>query len=96
MASTLAAQQTASVDQTFVNRVEMAILAAAQAISTEPTATANHTNRVALMRSVATNPVQMAYPFAAILASQGVDGTSTDAAISTMVSACWNTLAGVA
>ena len=39
--------------------------------------------------------IAAAIAVAAIIAAQAIDDTSTDTAINTMVSACWNTLAGV-
>ncbi len=95
MAATLLSEYQAGNDLTFTQRVQAAMLATAQAISTEATSTANHANRVALMKACVNAPQSYAPLFAQLVASQGTDSSSTDTAISTMVSATWNTLAGV-
>ena len=95
MATGLTAQYGAGQDVNFIQRVQVAILAAAQAISSEATTTADHANRVALMKAIANGPATYAPIFAALLAAEGVDNTSADTAINTMVSAVWDTVAGV-
>jgi hypothetical protein len=75
-------------------RVQMAALAAAQAISTEAVDTPNHYNRVQLAQQVARSPQQFTQPFTSLCCSEGITSQSTDAEISTMVSSIWNTMAG--
>lgn len=79
----------------FVERVTMAVAAAAQSIGAEATTTNDHANRVALAKAASSNPSQWGLPFAVMLAAQGLDqNASTDAQINNMVSAVWNTIAG--
>ena len=97
----LATQYLAALDSVFLQRVTQAMITAAVAISSELTTTLNHTFRVALAKAVITsnggagsiNP--WSYAFAQALTSQAVDGTATDAAISSMISGVWNAVAGV-
>jgi hypothetical protein len=60
-----------------------------------PPTLANHVRRVAYARAVLNNPDLYAPLFAAALASQAIDDTSTDVAITNGVSAAWDALAGV-
>jgi Flp pilus assembly protein TadG len=75
-------------------RVQMACSSAAQAISTEPTDTANHQNRVNLAQQVARSPDQFKLPFTSMLCAEGITSQSTDDEINSMVSAVWDTMAG--
>lgn len=96
MATGLLAQyQAVNADQTFAQRVEIAMLQAAQNIAAEATSTTNHANRVALAKAASLAPKQYAPLFTEMLAAQAIDTSSTDAAINTMVASVWNTLAGV-
>ena len=95
MATGLSNQYGAGQDVNFIQRVQVAILAAAQAISSELTSTPDHANRVALMKAIANSPATYAPIFAALLAAEGIDNLSADTAISTMVASVWNTVAGV-
>jgi hypothetical protein len=97
MASTLVLQYAAATgDQSFINRVEMAMLAFAQStVVSEAAGTANHANRVVLMKAVTNDPATWAPRFAFICASQGLDASSADTAINNSVAACWNVMAGV-
>lgn len=94
MAATLMGQYQA-VTQDFIAKVKVGLLAEAMVISNESTSTPNHANRAALMKLVAQNPDQYATTVAFLLASQGIDNTSTDAAIATAIHNVWNALAGV-
>ena len=96
MATGLLAQYQAAVNNAdFDNRITMAICAAAQAIAAEATTVIDHTNRVALAKAVALAPASYTRAFALMLAAQGIDNGSLDSDITNMVSAVWNTLAGV-
>lgn len=79
----------------FMQRVSMAMTAAAISIANEATGTVNHVNRVGLAKLVLDNPSQWSAPFAQACAAEGLDQTSTDAAINGMMGAIWNGLAGV-
>lgn len=95
MAATLILQYGAATgDVTFIERVQMAMLATANNLNAEAGATANHANRMALMKAVTNAPVQYAPLFAFLIAAQGIDGTSTDANIQSMISTTWNSMAG--
>lgn len=80
----------------FQQRTAMAIMQVAVTVATEPIGTANHANRVALARTVLANPLQWMGPLTQAIASQGLDQSSTDAAIVSMLSAGWNAIAGAA
>lgn len=81
----------------FVNRVEVAIVAAAIAISAESAQTANHANRAALAQKVLQSP---AYWSKVMAVGVGTDATvqsgPTDANIYNAVAGQWNAYAGTA
>jgi len=79
----------------FRHRVAMAVSSQAVAVSQELTTVTNHANRVVLAKNVLNNPSGYVDPFAQAMASQGLDNTSTDAAIANAVSVGWNFMAGV-
>jgi hypothetical protein len=62
---------------------------------TPPTPVA-HSSRIAYARNVLNDPNSYAANFTAAVAAQGVTSVSTDAVISSTVSAVWNALAGAA
>ena len=80
----------------FQQRVSMAVTQQAVTVTGESTGTTNHTNRVALAKAVLNNPQPYVAPFTQACASQGLDNTSTDSAITTQVASLWNGLSGVA
>lgn len=95
MATTLIAQyQAATGDKTFIQKVEMAMLQTAHNLKTEASGTANHANRMALMKAVTNDPDSWAPRFALVIASQAIDSVSTDAAIQTACANAWDALAG--
>lgn len=85
----------------FVQRVTVAMLNAAVAITSESTTTADHTNRETLARAALLSPSQYGPMFALAVAANlaltpaTLPGT-TDAQVATSVSAVWNGFAGVA
>jgi len=91
---TLQDEFTESTNPSLQARVQMAALAAAQNISTEDPATANHANRVALAQNVARSTDGFRVPFTNMLCAEGITANSTDGDITNMVSAVWNTMAG--
>lgn len=95
MAMTLDGQYSQAQDTIFVQRVTAAIVAEAQTISGEATSTANHTNRVALMKAVVTAPTIYAPVFALLLTTQQISQASTDTQIASTVATVWDTAAGV-
>lgn len=95
MATTLITQYVAATgDKTFIQRVEMAMLATANNLNAEAAGTPNHANRMALMKAVSNDPEGWAPRFALVVAVQQIDTNSTDAQIQAMCSTVWNTLAG--
>lgn len=78
----------------FQQRVSIAVTTAAVAIASEATGVTDHTNRVLLAKAVLGNPLPWITPFAQACASQGLDQSSNDAAISNMIAAVWNGFAG--
>lgn len=92
---TLATQVAAATDPVFVALVQQAIVEAAVNISSEGPTVADHAHRVELARSVLNSPAGFAPNFAQGVASQGLDKTSSDAAISNAVAAIWNAYARV-
>lgn len=93
-ASFILQYQAATSDQTFIQRVQMGMLQTANNMSTEPTSTANHANRMSLMKTVSSDPATWAPKFALLIASEGIDNTSTDTAIQSQISNSWNAMAG--
>ncbi len=91
----LASEYSDSQDQSFINTVQIAICAAAVAISSEVNTTTNHANRCALAKAVLAGPSSHAPLFAASLASQGINKASTDTAINNGVASVWDAHAGV-
>ena len=94
MAATFVAQFQAATDQVFVQRVEMGMLQTANNLSSEASGTANHANRMALMKAVTNAPSMWAPMFAMLIASAGIDGNSTDAQIQAQISSSWNAMSG--
>jgi hypothetical protein len=97
MATGLLNQYTAATsDSTFINKIELAVSLAAQQIAAEADATDNHANRVLLSKAVSQPGAISAYgqAFAYLVAAQGVDNASSDAAIQSAVNAAWDTVAG--
>lgn len=81
----------------FVNRVEVAIVQAAIAISAESAQTANHANRVTLARQVLQSPKYWSEVMAVGVGTDaGVQSNPTDAAIYNAVAGQWNAYAGAA
>ncbi len=84
-------------DDSFKRRVQIAMLNAAIAISSEATATPNHTNRANYAKAVLNDPERYMPLFS--LAICAFDATLTsaspDASINTAVASVWNALAGV-
>jgi hypothetical protein len=93
-------QYTVGANPAFVQRVTMAVLSTAAAVSSEATSVANHTNRVVLARAAFLNPSQYGSLFAFGVASNltltpGTVATTTDQTILNSVSALWNGYSGV-
>lgn len=96
MAVTLLAQYAAAVgDMDFVHKVEIAVAATGINMKDESAGTVNHANRMALMKAAANSPATYAPLFALGIAAEGVDNTSSDAAIQAMVATIWNEIAGM-
>ena len=91
---TLKDQYDETTSQELLQRVQMATVAAAQAISTEADTTPNHLNRVTLANRVANSPSNLASAFTNLCCAEGITSASDDASIESMVSAVWNTMAG--
>lgn len=86
----------AAVNQDFIDRVMIAIVSAAIAISAEASNTANHTDRVNYANAVLRNPSGYARNMAVGIATDAtVQDTPTDAAIYDAVAGQWNGYAGV-
>jgi hypothetical protein len=90
----LASEFSEASNPTLQARIQMATAKAAQDISSEAEDTANHQARVNLASAVARNPSMYTSAFTTMLCAQGITNASTDAEISSMVSAVWNTIAG--
>jgi hypothetical protein len=80
----------------FQQRISMAMMQVAVAVATEVSTTQNHVNRLALAQKILWNPLQWMGPIAQACASQGLDQSSTDAALVSILTNGWNALAGVA
>ncbi len=83
-------------DTTFLQRVEMAVLNAAEAIATEVGTTPNHTNRSALAKAVTQPGASSGYAtaFAKLIMAQGTCDPAVDSNIQNLVNSVWNTVAG--
>jgi len=75
-------------------RVQMAAAKTAQNVGSEDPSTPNHAARTALASRVAQTPTAYTGAFTNLLCAEGITQASTDADISNMVSAVWNTMAG--
>lgn len=95
MAATLILQYTAATgDKSFIQRVEMGMLQTCNNLSAEATGFANHANRMALMKACTNDPDHWAPRWALLIASAGIDGSSTDAQIQTQIANSFNAMAG--
>lgn len=93
MADTLALQHTAAISDTFQSRVEIAMVATAITIQTEPDKS-NRGNRLLLSRSCLIDSSKYVRGFALAVASQGLDDSSTDVELRGMVNVVWDAIAG--
>jgi hypothetical protein len=93
MTTGLLARFTAATDATFQQRTTEAVVEAAVAIYNEGPGVAGHQARAQLAQQVLRGSTY-SQQFALALVTQGLDTTSTDAAISTGVASVWNALAG--
>jgi|SRR5215472_230758 len=91
----LTTEYSESQNPTTVARVQMASAKTAQDVASEDPTTVGHTARVTLATNVARAPTMMAPNFTVMVCAQGITSLSTDADINNMVSAVWNTMAGV-
>jgi hypothetical protein len=95
MAAGLAARFAVIATVTFQNRVAEAVSEAALAIYAEAGATAGHVARAAYATVILNDMSNRhAILFAQACAAQGLDDTSTDAALAGGVAGAWNALAG--
>lgn len=94
MTMPLTSQFSESQNPTLQARVQMAMCGAAQNIASADPSEPNHANRVNLAQRVSQSPASLTPAFTSMVCSQGITTESTDADISNMVSAVWNTLAG--
>lgn len=78
---------------TFVQRITVAALTAAQDIMNEDPETARHESRLRTARFVTRDPVQWGRSLALVAAAGGtLSGVSTDQELYSRVSAIWNSL----
>jgi len=107
LATGLAARFDAASDLGFQKRVAEAVAESAVNIYSELATVAGHAARASYASAVLGDPplsliwsaapivpARRAYAFALALVGQGIDNTSTDAAISNGVASVWNALAG--
>jgi hypothetical protein len=86
-----ATDYTTATTTAFVNKVQLAIVATAIAISNEAANTANHAARVALASKVLANPAGYAQLMAFGMATSGAtDNNSSDGTLDSRISAIWN------
>lgn len=110
MAADFLGQYAAASDLRFQQRVSAALAAVAVTVYSEPPATTGHAVRAAYALQVVQNPPlsmvtvnsqgvmapdRVVYAWSRLLASQGLDGTATDAAIQAQILADFNAMAGV-
>jgi hypothetical protein len=109
MAADLQGQFAAGANVNFQQRVAAAMRAVAVTVYTENPTTTGHAARAAYALQVVQNPPlgmvttnqfgttdpdKLVYAWASLLASQGLDNGSTDAAIQAQIAADWNAMAG--
>ncbi len=103
MAATLQAQwdatygptpQPVTPDVYFMQRVAMAMIAAALNVAAEGSAVTNHAARSAYATKVLNAPGSYMAAFAQAAAALGNDQTSTDVAIISVMGSVWNAMAG--
>lgn len=93
---TFAERYTVSQDAGFQVKAGIAAVRVATQVMTETAATvAWDKKRRALAMTVLSDPVTIAGRFALLLAAQDVPATETDAAVETMVTSLWDSIAGV-
>jgi hypothetical protein len=85
-----------AVDTDFRKRVALAAIDYCRTVVVEADTTANHDNRVALMRALLMDPDVWAARLAYGVAMLGGTGSSTDAQLKTFVGQLWDAYAGVA
>jgi hypothetical protein len=109
MATGLQARFVAATDPIYLQRVAQALVEVAVTVYGETPPPANHAARAAYAVLVATDPPlsmvangadgimqpdKRTFAVARLITTQGIDGSSTDAAITTAVGNVWNALAG--
>jgi|SRR6185437_3026006 len=109
MASDLQGQWSAAANANFQQRVASALAVVAVQVYTETPPPANHATRAAYAVKVitepplsmvtinafgVTSPDQRVFAVARLLASQGLDNSASDAAITAQIAADWNALSG--
>jgi len=103
-------QYMAAADVTFQQRVSAALAAVAVTVYGEPTTTNGHASRAAYALQIVqepplsmvtinqfgtSQPDKLVFAWARLLASQGIDGSSTDTQIQAQMLNDWNAMAGV-
>lgn len=101
--ASLADRYTLARDETFLEKVQVQIVAFAKIVLEESASTANHGERVALARKVLVDSTSMAHTFAMLVVSdpavqpRAPSGAAlTDAELDGAVQYAWNAEAGVA
>ena len=92
---TLQDQYIEAISSDLQARVEMSYCKTAQNVGAADPSEPNHNNRVQLATQISRSPVMFREPFTFMVCAQGITRASDDTEIDTMVSACWNTMAGV-
>jgi hypothetical protein len=87
-------QQQLAADETFVSRVQQAMITTAITVSTEPANTPGQADRLILAVQCLRNPRDHAKRFAIAVATQVGNISPSDANINTAVAAVWNAFAG--
>lgn len=90
----LSDQYQESINPQTIARVSMAMCKAAQDIGASDPASTNYANRTLLATRVSNNPPLYQQPFTTMVCAEGITSASTDAEISVMVAAVWDTMAG--
>jgi hypothetical protein len=91
----LASQFSESQNPATQARVSMSMSKTAQDVASENASTPNHAMRVSLATRVANSPQMLVVPFTGMICAQGITSLSSDTDISNMISAVWDTMAGV-
>lgn len=84
-----------AVDQTFRNRVIIAIVIKSISVILEPTSKSNYNKRISLAHKIANDPTDMATKMAYIIGADPDAIDAPDSMLDSLVDSIWDTVAGI-